>query len=74
MHSRPVRNVQDPVGHEDSSPASVEDAKFESDRGVIIGPAADAGFEATRRRKSGNAGECGIRGDSENHLSGAAEE
>jgi len=44
--------VQDPVGHEDSSAASVEDAKFETFRGVIIDPAAGAGFGATR---SGNA-------------------
>ena len=60
-------NVQDPVGHEDSSAASVEDAKFEAFRGVIIDPAAGAGFGATRRRKGGKAGGCEIRGNPEIH-------
>jgi hypothetical protein len=45
-----------------------EDAKFESSWGVIIGPAAEAGFGALRRRRSGTAGGCGIRGNPEIHL------
>ena len=36
-------------GHEDSSTAQVEDAKFEDRRGFIIDPAVNAGFGATRR-------------------------
>jgi hypothetical protein len=40
-----------------------EDAKFESSRGVIIDPAVDAGFGATRRRIDGTAGGCEIQGD-----------
>lgn len=45
-----------------------EDAKFESSRGVIVGPAVDAGFGALRRRRSGTAGGCEIRGNPEIHL------
>ena len=67
MHPGSGGNVQDPVGHEDSSAASAEDAKFEDCRGVIIDPAADAGFGATRRRKGGKAGGCEIRGNPEIH-------
>jgi len=44
-----------------------EDAKFEESREVIINPAVDAGFGATRRRRDGKAGRCGNRGNSENH-------
>jgi len=51
-----------------------EDAKFESSRGVIIDPAVDAGFGATRRRRSGTAGGCEIRGDSEIHQSAPPKE
>jgi hypothetical protein len=56
LHRETGRNVQDPIGHEDSSAASVEDAKFESSRGVIIDPAVDAGAGATWRRIDGAAG------------------
>jgi hypothetical protein len=51
-----------------------EDAKFESSRGVIIDPAVDAGFGATRRRRSGTAGGCEIRGNSEIHPSAPPKE
>ena len=44
-----------------------EDAKFEEKRGVIIGPAVDAGAGATRRRESGTVGGAKIRGDPEIH-------
>jgi hypothetical protein len=44
-----------------------EDAKFEENREVIINPAVDAGFGATRRRRDGRAGGCGNRGNSGNH-------
>jgi hypothetical protein len=44
-----------------------EDAKFEEKREVIIDPAVDAGFGATRRRGDGRAGRCGNRGNSGNH-------
>jgi hypothetical protein len=43
-------------GHEDSSTAQVEDAKFEDRRGFIIDPVVNAGVGATRRRKDGTAG------------------
>jgi len=46
---------------------SAEDAKFEENREVIINPAVDAGFGATRRRRDGKAGRCGNRGNSVNH-------
>ena len=46
---------------------SAEDAKFEENREVIINPAVDAGFGATRRRRDGKAGGCGNRGNSGNH-------
>ena len=42
-----------------------EDAKFEASRGVIIDPAAVAGFGVTRRRNGGNARGYDIRGNSE---------
>jgi hypothetical protein len=42
-----------------------EDAKFEASRGVIIDPAAVAGFGVTRRRRGGNARGREIRGNSE---------
>jgi hypothetical protein len=42
-----------------------EDAKFEASRGVIIDPAAVAGFGVTRRRKGGNARGREIRGNPE---------
>jgi len=42
---------------------SAEDAKFEESREVIIDPAVDAGFGATRRRRDGTAGGCGIQGN-----------
>jgi hypothetical protein len=43
--------------------ASPEDAKFESRWGVIIDPAVDAGFGATRRRMDGAARGCETQGD-----------
>jgi hypothetical protein len=52
---------------------SPEDAKFEEDREVIIDPAVDAGFGATRRRRCGKAGGCGNRGNSGNHQSAPRE-
>jgi hypothetical protein len=74
MHPDLGRNVQDPIGHEDSSAATAEDAKFESSRGVIIDPAVDAGFGVTRRRVDGTAGGCEIRGTSKIHQSAPPKE
>jgi len=36
MHSESGRNVQEVFGHEDSSAAQAEDAKFENSQGFII--------------------------------------
>jgi hypothetical protein len=47
MYPESGGNVQDPIRHEDSSAGLPEDAKFESGRGVIIGPAVDAEFGVT---------------------------
>jgi hypothetical protein len=73
MHPESSGNVQVPIGHEDSSAGSPEDAKFESSREIIIGPAVDAGVGATRRRMDGAAGGCEIRGNSEIHQPVSAE-
>jgi hypothetical protein len=68
LHPGSDGNVQDLVGHEDSSAASKpEDAKFECSWGVIIDSAVDAGFGDARRRRCGNAGRCGVRGNSITH-------
>jgi hypothetical protein len=56
MYPESGGNVQDPIGHEDSSAGLPEDAKFELNRGVIIGLAVNAEFGATRRRVDGAAG------------------
>jgi len=73
MYPESDGNMQDPIRQEDSSAGSPEDAKFESSRGIIIGPAVDAGFGATRRRVDGAAGGCEIRGNSEIHQPVSAE-
>jgi hypothetical protein len=50
-----------------------EDAKFEENRESSSTQAVDAGFGATRRRRDGQAGRCGNRGDSGNHQSAPRE-
>jgi len=44
-----------------------EDARFETSRGVIIDPVAEAGFGDARRRGGGTTGGCRIRGNLEKH-------
>jgi len=65
MHPGSGRNGRDSVGHEDSSAACPRMQSSKASRGVIIDPAAVAGFGVTRRRSGGNARGCEIRGNSE---------
>jgi hypothetical protein len=67
MHPGSGRNVQDPIGHEDSSAGLARGCKVRVEPGIHHQPSRRCGFGATRRRMDGAAGGCEIRGNSETH-------